>query len=129
MQWDQLISTWVFTRYLQKLKNLPKKWKEIRMLENELYEPIVQRGWTTSNYLFFRRIYVLHNGPRPVSLVQVLNIWNYSEDVMVQNNKWILFCHTLCKYTVGEITADAHPGVSGVSKDQIFCKEFKNVHC
>ena len=28
-----------------------------------------------------------------------------------------------------QITADAHPGVSGVSKDQKFCEEFKNTHC
>ena len=28
-----------------------------------------------------------------------------------------------------KITADAHPGVSGVSNDQKFCKEFKNTHC
>ena len=27
------------------------------------------------------------------------------------------------------ITADAHPGVSGVSKDQKFCDKFKNTHC
>ena len=26
-------------------------------------------------------------------------------------------------------TADAHPGVSGVSKDQKFCEKFKNTHC
>ena len=28
-----------------------------------------------------------------------------------------------------QITADAHPGVSGVSKDQKFCEKFKNTHC
>ena len=28
-----------------------------------------------------------------------------------------------------QITADAHPGVSGVSKDQKFCDKFKNTHC
>ena len=27
-----------------------------------------------------------------------------------------------------QITVDAHPGVSGVSKDQKFCDEFKNTH-
>ena len=26
-------------------------------------------------------------------------------------------------------TADAHSGVSGVSKDQKFCEKFKNTHC
>ena len=26
-------------------------------------------------------------------------------------------------------TADAHPGVSGVSNDQKFCEKFKNTHC
>ena len=26
-------------------------------------------------------------------------------------------------------TADAHPGVSGVSKDQKFCEKFKDTHC
>ena len=26
-------------------------------------------------------------------------------------------------------TADAHQGVSGVSKDQKFCEKFKNTHC
>ena len=26
-------------------------------------------------------------------------------------------------------TTDAHPGVSGVSRDQKFCEEFKNTHC
>ena len=26
-------------------------------------------------------------------------------------------------------TADAQPGVSGVSKDQKFCEKFKNTHC
>ena len=26
-------------------------------------------------------------------------------------------------------TADAHPGVSGVSKDHKFCEELKNTHC
>ena len=28
-----------------------------------------------------------------------------------------------------QITADPHPGVSGVSKDQKFCEKFKNTHC
>ena len=28
-----------------------------------------------------------------------------------------------------QITADAHPGVSGVSKDQKFSEKFKNTHC
>ena len=28
-----------------------------------------------------------------------------------------------------QITADAHPGVSGVSKDQKFCENYKNTHC
>ena len=28
-----------------------------------------------------------------------------------------------------QITADAHPGMSGVSKDQKFCEKFKNSHC
>ena len=28
-----------------------------------------------------------------------------------------------------QTTADAHPGVSGVSKDQKFCEKFKNTHC
>ena len=28
-----------------------------------------------------------------------------------------------------QITADAHPGVSGVSKDQKFCEKFKNTRC
>ena len=28
-----------------------------------------------------------------------------------------------------QITADAHPGVPGVSKDQKFCEKFKNTHC
>ena len=28
-----------------------------------------------------------------------------------------------------QITADAHPRVSGVSKDQKFCEKFKNTHC
>ena len=26
-------------------------------------------------------------------------------------------------------TADAHPGVPGVSKDQKFCEELKSTHC
>ena len=26
-------------------------------------------------------------------------------------------------------TEDAHPGVSGVTKDQKFCEKFKNTHC
>ena len=26
-------------------------------------------------------------------------------------------------------TADAHPGASGVSKDQKVCEKFKNTHC
>ena len=44
------------------------------------------------------------------------------------------------QYTVGgiahicikqwfQITADTHPGVSGVSKDQKFSEKFKNTHC
>ena len=48
--------------------------------------------------------------------------------------------HILLNVTVGgiahicfkqwfQITADAHPGVSGVSKDQKFCEKFKNTHC
>ena len=28
-----------------------------------------------------------------------------------------------------QITADAHPGVSGVLKDQKFYEKFKNTHC
>ena len=28
-----------------------------------------------------------------------------------------------------QITADARPGVSGVSKDQKSCEKFKNTHC
>ena len=28
-----------------------------------------------------------------------------------------------------QITADAHPGVSRVSKDQKFCEKYKNTHC
>ena len=28
-----------------------------------------------------------------------------------------------------QITADAHPGVSWVSKDQKFCEKLKNTHC
>ena len=28
-----------------------------------------------------------------------------------------------------QITADAHPEVSGVSKDQKFCEKFKNTDC
>ena len=28
-----------------------------------------------------------------------------------------------------QITADAHSGVSGVSKDQKFSEQFKNTHC
>ena len=28
-----------------------------------------------------------------------------------------------------QITADAHPGASGVSKDQKFYEKFKNTHC
>ena len=27
-----------------------------------------------------------------------------------------------------QITADAHPGIPGVSKDQKFCEELKNTH-
>ena len=59
----------------------------------------------------------------------------------VQLNKWT-DPHPMLwlDYTVGgiahicfkqwfQITADAHPGVSGVSKDQKFCEKFKNTHC
>jgi hypothetical protein len=28
-----------------------------------------------------------------------------------------------------QITADAHPGVSGVSKDQKLCEKFENTYC
>jgi hypothetical protein len=28
-----------------------------------------------------------------------------------------------------QITADAHPGVLGVSKEQKICEKFKNTHC
>ena len=28
-----------------------------------------------------------------------------------------------------QITEEAHPGVSGVSKDQKFCEELKSIHC
>ena len=42
------------------------------------------------------------------------------------------FQETLRMHTQGCFsgnTEDAHPGVSGVSKDQKFCEKFKNTHC
>ena len=38
-------------------------------------------------------------------------------------------CFILFQISFSAITADTHPGVSGVSKDQKFCEKFKNTHC
>ena len=38
-------------------------------------------------------------------------------------------CFTLFQISFSGNTADAHPEVSGVSKDQKFCEKFKNTHC
>ena len=35
----------------------------------------------------------------------------------------------ICSKQWFQITADAHPGVLGVSKDQKFSEKFKNTHC
>ena len=38
-------------------------------------------------------------------------------------------CLNLFQISFSANTADAHPGVSGVSKDQKFCEKFINTHC
>ena len=38
-------------------------------------------------------------------------------------------CFNLFQMSFSANTADAHPWVSGVSKDQKFCEKFKNTHC
>ena len=38
-------------------------------------------------------------------------------------------CFNLFQLLFSASTADAHPGVSGVSKDQKICEKFKNTHC
>ena len=38
-------------------------------------------------------------------------------------------CFNLFQISFSANTADAHPGVSGVSKDQKFCEKFKKSHC
>ena len=38
-------------------------------------------------------------------------------------------CSNLFHISFSANTADAHPGVSGVSKEQKFCEKLKNTHC
>ena len=38
-------------------------------------------------------------------------------------------CLNLFQISFSANTTDAHPGVSGVSRDQKFCEKFKNAHC
>ena len=38
-------------------------------------------------------------------------------------------CFNLFQISFSSNAAYAHPGVSGVSKDQKFCEKFKNTHC
>ena len=38
-------------------------------------------------------------------------------------------CFNLFQISFSANTADAHPGVSGMSKEQKFCEKFKDTHC
>ena len=64
----------------------------------------------------------------------------HRESVKILGQQWLVSkfqipthtgrnCFNLFQISFSANTADAHPGVSGVSKDQKFCQKFKNTHC
>ena len=54
--------------------------------------------------------------------------WQYSSIQTKYNTHWEELLQSVSNF-ISANTTDAHPGVSGVSRDQKFCEEFKNTHC
>ena len=51
-----------------------------------------------------------------------------SPEKCIPNSHWEELLQSVSD-VISANTADAHPGVSGMSKDQKFCKKFKNTNC
>ena len=75
--------------------------------------------------------YGLHHRAAHRDLLRQISDFHF-EVTFVGQKKYYAFCTLHCRRNgsnLFQITADAHPGVSGVSKDQKFCEKFKNTHC
>ena len=72
--------------------------------------------------------YKKNYGKTPLHIAPNQNHLEYTNPTNTELHSTLGIAH-ICFKQWFQITADAHPGVSGVSKDQKFCEKFKNTHC
>ena len=76
--------------------------------------------------LFF---YILHLSKLKANYHTQGTQWGENDSCLMVSLNLVGGITHICFKQWFQITADAHPGVSEVSKDQKFCEKFKNTHC